>query len=54
MDLKAIAADIIADHAQDVEYMSIFEMYDELTPEEGDQVDALIHAAIVTVSWPDA
>jgi orotate phosphoribosyltransferase len=57
---KAYAEFLIKDHAEDVEYLSIFEMEDlfrdleeddEISEEDARKVLDLIHSAKIEVSW---
>lgn len=60
-DLREYAAWLIEQHATDVEYLSVFEMYDEFSPDDDDLSDAdarrvhdLIRRAGVTVTFREA
>lgn len=55
-ELKDYAADLMVRHAEDVEWLTIFEMSDELltdgiSDEDAQRVSDLIRDAKVTVSW---
>jgi hypothetical protein len=57
---KAYARFLAEQHAKDVEYLTLFEMFDqyagegaELSDEDGQAVADLIGKAKVTISWPD-
>lgn len=59
-ELREYATALIVDHAQDVEYLSIFEMWEEYSGDnlEISEVDVckvseLIGRAEVVVSWPE-
>lgn len=52
------AAELVLAHAQDVEYLSVFEMAEEyhgeeIGDEDGRAVHDLIRTAVVIVSFPD-
>ena len=54
---RQYAADLILAHAQDVEYLSVFEMAEEhygeeIDDEDGRAVHDLVHRAVVTVTFP--
>lgn len=50
--LRDIARDVILDHAFDIEFISIQEMFEELTDVEARQVYDLINgSAVLKVSW---
>lgn len=60
-DLREYAMWVIEMHATDVEYLSVFEMFDEFSPDGGDlsdedgrRVHDLIRGATVTVNLPAA
>lgn len=51
---RAYAKKLIITHAKDVEFLSIFEMYDdddEISEDDAKDVLDLIHSANVQVSW---
>lgn len=60
-DLREYAADIILDHAKDIERSSIYEMAEgrvvndgeELSNADANKVRRFINMATVRVSWPD-
>jgi hypothetical protein len=56
--IENYARELILDHAKDVEYLSIFEVWDESSPEMISEPDALrvhnlIQQAQVTVTFPE-
>lgn len=59
---RKYAEHVLLDHVEDIEFLSIHEMYAaykgdddaELSDEEASAVLDLINEATVTVSWPDA
>lgn len=50
-ELKSIAVAVIEDHARDVEFLSITEMFEDLSDEEAEQVYDLIRSARIEVTW---
>jgi hypothetical protein len=57
--IEDYARELILDHAKDVEYLSVFEVWDEHSPgvsiSEPDalRVHSLIQQAVVTVAFPE-
>jgi hypothetical protein len=49
--LKSIAEDAIREHARDIEFMSLLEMYDDISSAEAETVLALIDSAQIGVTW---
>ncbi|AYY11583.1 hypothetical protein EF847_01435 [Actinobacteria bacterium YIM 96077] len=57
-ELMEYARFVIRDHGKDVEYISLFELFDEYAPdgvelgeEDAERVLDLINQAVVEVSW---
>ena len=49
--LRLVAEEIILGLPEDLEHMSIREMYEDLTAEESDAVHDLVLSALISVDW---
>lgn len=59
-EIREYATALIVDHAQDVEWLSVFECWEEFAGDDSEiseddarKVHDLIGKAVVTVTWPE-
>ena len=51
-DLKACAKQLILEHAKDIEFLTIWETFEDLEDDaDAERIDEFIRKAKVTVSW---